>query len=353
MKAVVHLGLIGVLAASAIVARRETAARTAQPVTTASLGYTFGSVLLDIRVAANQPPVVASGGPYSGLEGTPVTFHGSATDPDGDPLAVTWNFGDENAGPGAVTSHAYDDDGTYTARITATDPGGLSGNAFVQVVVGNAPPTAHVDPLPAIESGDSVSIAGGFSDPGAADGPWRFTVAWGTGAPTEGTTADQSAMLVPSSPRYCAAGHYPVRLRVVDKDGGMGQASADLIVERIAVPLVVRPSAINVGASGKVLVAIMGTPALDVHLVDPTTVRFTDGAGNDAAPVPPPIGRDAGTVEDVNGDGSPDLVLRFERQALSGITSAATTQLVLHARLSDHCREIAGSAPVRVTGARR
>lgn len=353
MKAVVHFGLLVVFAASAIVARREGAVHEAQATMNASPGNTFYPVFLDNRLTANHPPVVAAGGPYSGIEGSPVTFHGTASDPDGDPLAVTWNFGDENAGPGAVTSHAYDDDGAYTARITATDPEGLSGNAFVQVTVGNAPPAAHVDPLPAIESGDSVSIVGGLSDPGTADGPWRFTVSWGTGAPTEGTTVDQSATLSPGSPRYCLAGHYPVRLRVVDKDGGMGQASADLIVERVAVPLLVQPAAIDLRSAGKVLVAIMGTPALDARQVDRTTVAFVDDAGRDVSPVPPPSGRDAGNIEDVNGDGSPDLVLRYERHALSGIASAATTRLVLHARLADRCREITGSAPVRVSGAGR
>ena len=38
----------------------------------------------------NEPPVANAGGPYTGFEGSPVTFNGSASDPDGDPFTFAW-----------------------------------------------------------------------------------------------------------------------------------------------------------------------------------------------------------------------------------------------------------------------
>lgn len=56
-----------------------------------------------------------------------VVFDGSgSSDPEGDPLAYLWDFGDGDVGSGVTPSHIYDVAGTYEPSLVVTDPGGLS-----------------------------------------------------------------------------------------------------------------------------------------------------------------------------------------------------------------------------------
>lgn len=79
------------------------------------------------------------------------------------------------------------------------------------------------------------------------------------------------------------------------------------------------PVSINPNAQGSLPVAILSTPDFDASLVDAASVRFgPDGAQNSSK----------ATLEDINGDGLPDLVLHFrsEQTGLAcGDTSAALT----------------------------
>jgi len=70
----------------------------------------------------NLPPVAVPGGPYDGQPGQPVVFDGSASsDPNGDTLAYTWDFGDSSFGDGVAPSHTYATVGTFTVTLTVND----------------------------------------------------------------------------------------------------------------------------------------------------------------------------------------------------------------------------------------
>ena len=44
----------------------------------------------------NEAPIANAGGPYSGIEGIPITFDGSGSfDPDGDILSYFWIFNED------------------------------------------------------------------------------------------------------------------------------------------------------------------------------------------------------------------------------------------------------------------
>lgn len=47
-------------------------------------------------------------------------------DPDGDLLAYAWDFGDTGTGKDKTASHAYAKDGSFTVRLTVSDPSGSS-----------------------------------------------------------------------------------------------------------------------------------------------------------------------------------------------------------------------------------
>lgn len=73
-------------------------------------------------LAGNIPPVADAGGPYSGDEGTAITFDGTgSSDADGDALTYNWDFGDGATGTGATPSHTYPTAGSYTATLTVSD----------------------------------------------------------------------------------------------------------------------------------------------------------------------------------------------------------------------------------------
>jgi hypothetical protein len=78
----------------------------------------------------NQAPVADAGTDQSVTVNTEVTFNGSGSyDPDGDPLTVTWNFGDGSShGPCPATEqdclnakHTYTTANVYTATLTVSD----------------------------------------------------------------------------------------------------------------------------------------------------------------------------------------------------------------------------------------
>jgi PKD repeat protein len=80
-------------------------------------------------VAANARPVLeASAEPTSGSVPLTVDFSASATDPEGTPVTLEWDFGVAGA-PTATTgtaSYTYAQRGLYTATVTATDADGRS-----------------------------------------------------------------------------------------------------------------------------------------------------------------------------------------------------------------------------------
>jgi PKD repeat protein len=78
--------------------------------------------------AASDPQVVAIG--------QTVNFTVAATDPGGNALTYTWDFGDSSAqGYGASTGHVYTAPGVYNAQVTVSD-GVESVTSATQVSVG-------------------------------------------------------------------------------------------------------------------------------------------------------------------------------------------------------------------------
>ena len=57
---------------------------------------------------------------------TTFSFTAAASDPDGDPVTVAWNFGDGTSGTGTSVTHAFTSGGTFTVVATASDNKGAS-----------------------------------------------------------------------------------------------------------------------------------------------------------------------------------------------------------------------------------
>jgi PKD repeat protein len=73
-------------------------------------------------ISVNVTPLADANGPYSGVAGVNITFDGSgSSDPNGNPLTYTWDFGDGMTGSGVNPTHAYAVGGTYAVALTVSD----------------------------------------------------------------------------------------------------------------------------------------------------------------------------------------------------------------------------------------
>jgi PKD repeat protein len=129
-------------------------------------------------VGSNNPPVAAAAGnPLLGVSPHTVTFSSAGSyDPDLDPLALSWNFGDGVGSGAADPVHTYLAGGTYLAVLTADDgAGGIDRDTVVVTVHGGA------GPFP------TTPVLDGFDRPdGALGGAW---VGETTGAVVESQAA--------------------------------------------------------------------------------------------------------------------------------------------------------------------
>ena len=156
-------------------------------------------------------------------------------------LSYRWNFGDgtpEVTVTTATVSHVYVDNGTFTATVTATDPGSLSDNATASATITNVPPAVDAGADVSTRPGQMVVYSATFTDRGTADGPWSFSVNWGDGTPaTTGTVTTQSAT-IEASHAYAAEGTYTATFSLTDKDAGPGSDGIGVTVSTTAAPTV-------------------------------------------------------------------------------------------------------------------
>jgi len=118
----------------------------------------------------NRDPVAAFTTAFSG---TKVTFDaGISFDPDGDPLAYAWDFGDGASASGVVAVHRYTEPGAFVAELTVTDGRGGVDATTATVPVGEVAGDLTVlgAALGALAP-DAAAPGGGLTPRSAADLP--------------------------------------------------------------------------------------------------------------------------------------------------------------------------------------
>ena len=137
----------------------------------------------------NSPPTaVITASPTNGPAPLTVNFSGAgSSDPNGDPITYSWNFGDGvTSGPSTTptVSHSYSSSGSFTAVLTVTDSKSATGTASTIITSGNTAPVASIT-SPANNSlftiGIAVSLVGQATDQqqGSLSGSslaWSFNV---------------------------------------------------------------------------------------------------------------------------------------------------------------------------------
>ncbi len=201
--------------------------------------------LLHYAPPPNTPPTVDAGGPYSGDEGAPIGLNGTASDPDNDPLTVSWSYA---AGVGVdagatctfanasalSTTITCTDDGAYTVTLTVDDGTNPPVSSSADVTVSNVPPDLTITSpsagaLYAVNT--TVNLSGSFSDQGAND-THPCMIDWDDGAaPQAGTVSEVGGSgTCAGSKTFALAGVYNIQVTVSDDDGGSDTESVMIVV---------------------------------------------------------------------------------------------------------------------------
>ncbi|MDP2920742.1 MAG: PKD domain-containing protein [Candidatus Omnitrophota bacterium] len=167
-----------------------------------------------VIVIANTRPVAALAEVDKTSVDKQVVFDASgSSDPDGDPLKYTWDFGDGIAKSGGVReTHMYQKGGKYEVMVTVDDGRGSScsepcskDSKVIQVIV-NTPPVADAGPNLVCCVGTENAFDGSFSSDSDGD---NLTYAWDFGDGVKGEGAKVKHV-------YNKSGSYTVTLKVSD-----------------------------------------------------------------------------------------------------------------------------------------
>ncbi len=186
---------------------------------------------LTVKIAANNPPNAPAkpSGLASGIAGSIYSYYTSATDPDGNPVKYTFDWGDGitsttslvNSGKSAIASHTWNVSGTYQVRANATDSSGASSGLSSPLTVKispNTPPNQPIVPV-GLSMGRKQLTYTYISYTKDLNGDQvMYTFDWGDKT-TSVTSLVNSGKSVSASHKWSSAGTYQVRAMATDSKG--------------------------------------------------------------------------------------------------------------------------------------
>ncbi|WP_135609692.1 PKD domain-containing protein [Methanococcoides sp. AM1] len=186
-------------------------------------GNPIDVLINDLTLTINEGPVAVANGPSEVNEGDILSFDASGSyDPNGVEItSYEWDFSDGTAASGLEVTHAYKNNGIYTATLTVTDDKGASASDTLTVTVNNVAPVVDAGPDQTANAGNEVRFSGNFDDPGILD---THIISWDFG---DSEIAESA--LTPAH-TYADKGVYNVILTITDNDGASTSDTATVTV---------------------------------------------------------------------------------------------------------------------------
>ncbi|MBP7867876.1 MAG: PKD domain-containing protein [Acidobacteria bacterium] len=182
-------------------------------------GSASRSVTITVEDRPNRAPVIESVTiPTTAAAGDMVSFGVSASDPDGDALSASWDFGDGASAQGMSAVHTFGAAGSFTVTVTVDDGRGGQAQASGLILVTPPPNRAPVISGTTIPSPVNLAEIVNFSVQASDPDGDPLTCVWNFG---DGGTASGLA----ASHAYAVDGDFTVTVVVTDGRGGSAAAS--------------------------------------------------------------------------------------------------------------------------------
>ncbi len=283
---------------------------------------------ISFEIIPGSPIIVEAGSDQTVEEGASVNFEGSFTASGSHTYFYHWDFGDGSVEEGSLTaSHIYADDDAYTVNLTVTDEDGDFGTDTLLITVNNVIPVVGSGSDLEVTAGDLVPFSGTFSDPGWLDthtAEWNF----GEGTAEAGSVSEEneppnSTGTVPGNFSYFDSGEYTVVLNVTDDDGGIGQDQLTVTVLPIVATVDFDPDTLNLGSGGKWVTAYIELPdRYNAAGINASSVFLNDTVSAVTDPKYGFVTDESEYLKDVDGDGIPDRMFKFDREEVEAILEA-------------------------------
>ena len=215
----------------------------------------------------------AAATPRSGSAPLDVGFSSAgSSDPEGQALSYSWTFGDGQTSTQANPTHTYQQQGSYSARLSVSDGTNTTLSAPITITVGSPPTASILTPSDGatFQAGDVISYSGDGTDPDDGALP-ASAYSWSvdflrdsTVEPIQATQGKTGSFTIPTTGRdFSGNTRYRITLTVTDSAGLKDTKSVTVLPQKVNLTFATSPAGGTVHVDG----VAKATPAVVDTLV--------------------------------------------------------------------------------------